>query len=314
MYTPALPLRLGPLLPPRSQPMTTQKPNSASNSGKKHRRRRKMSEANKAKIRNALRSPAVRVRRSLAHRGTKRSAATRAKMSAALRAKWRSPSFRARVRAGKMGHIVTAATRIKISAALRGRPVPLERRARISRALKGRHLSAATRAKISARLKGRSVSETTRARLSAAHRGRSLPPETRAKISRALKGRTLSAATRAKVSASKRAARNGQFLHGFYAKPVIPFQTDADRIRALTDVRARLSELIDQDDGRDGVDQVHLHDLYCRTLKRLARLLRPQWEKEADEKAAQARLGDLEEILREMEEDEERKKSELGSG
>lgn len=97
----------------------------------------------------------------MAHKGHPMSAATRAKISAALKGR-----KHARRKGGHhKGHPVSAATRAKLSAALRGKHH------------KGHHVSAATRAKISAALKGKHhqghhVSAATRAKISAALRAR----------------------------------------------------------------------------------------------------------------------------------------------
>ena len=69
------------------------------------------------------------------------------------------------------GRKQTAATRAKITAALKGRPLSLEARA----ALTGRHLSAETRAKIAASRRGRRHSAEARAKIARAKQGAQNP-------------------------------------------------------------------------------------------------------------------------------------------
>lgn len=110
----------------------------------------------------------------VARRGHPMTAATRAKISAALRGKHHPHK----------GHAISSATRAKISAALKGKPHPH----------KGHAVSASTRAKISAALRGKHHP----------HRGHPMTSATRAKISAALRARHPHAAG---ASASKRRPR-----------------------------------------------------------------------------------------------------------
>lgn len=125
--------------------------------------------------------------------------------------------------ATRKGHPISAATRAKISAALKGRhpkghPVSAATRAKISAKLKGRKMSAAARAKLSARMKGRHLSAATRAKISAAEKARRRPrkPTTTSKhrtattgvrrVKRTIVGRT---AGKALISAHPRRSLKG---------------------------------------------------------------------------------------------------------
>lgn len=101
----------------------------------------------------------------MARRGHPMSAATRAKISAALKGRHHAghPGTHHR------GHPMSAATRAKISAALRGKHHPH----------RGHPMSAQTRAKISAALRGKPHP----------HRGHAMSAATRSKISAALRAR-----------------------------------------------------------------------------------------------------------------------------
>ncbi|TGP65455.1 hypothetical protein EN868_03120 [Mesorhizobium sp. M2D.F.Ca.ET.225.01.1.1] len=134
-------------------------------------------------------------KRSALMRGKKRSAESRANMSAAKR--------------GKPGPRHTAETRAKISAAHMGKKMPPrsdDHRAKISERLTGRPVSAETRAKIGARSIGntyglgrvKSLEEIERT--ASANRGQKRSPESRAKMSAAQRGRKTSDETRARLS------------------------------------------------------------------------------------------------------------------
>jgi HNH endonuclease/NUMOD3 motif len=84
----------------------------------------------------------------------------------------------------------SAKSRSKISAALRGhhRRHSPETRTKISETLRGRKHSPERAANMRAALQGHKVSDETREKLSAAHRGRSLSPEHCAAIAEALRG------------------------------------------------------------------------------------------------------------------------------
>lgn len=129
--------------------------------------------------------------------GAKRSAETRARMSASNKGK-------------RLGRKESAETRAKLSAIRKGRKISPEAVAKTAAFHRGRNRSPETLAKMSAALKGKNVgrrySEETRAKLGAARRGHKHSDETRAKMSakqRGSKKKPHSAETRAKMSAAK---------------------------------------------------------------------------------------------------------------
>lgn len=127
-------------------------------------------------------------------RGTKLSAETRAKLSAAR--KNPSPETRAKLAEASRGRKWSPETRAKMMVILKGRRHTPESRAKLSAACKGRPgrpITPEMRAKLLAaqRSKKRTLSPKTRAALLAANLGRKLSPEHRAKISAARRGRKM---------------------------------------------------------------------------------------------------------------------------
>jgi group I intron endonuclease len=108
--------------------------------------------------------------------GIKRSAETRAKVSAALRGKKLSPEHRAKLSAVRLGKKIPA---------LQGRKLSPEHRAKVAAANRGKTLSPETRAKVGAanrlKLKGRKLSEEHRRNVVAATRLRGMSAENHAK-------------------------------------------------------------------------------------------------------------------------------------
>ena len=156
--------------------------------------------------------------------GVVRSAATRAKSSAATRAFFETPGARERQSEAQRKRFetapVTAETRARISAAGRIRDAASpetreklraaaqlrqspEYSAKLSAALRRRVVTEATRAKLSAWSRGRVFSDEVRAKMSAAQTGRQHSAETRAKMSASGKGRVVSEETRAKIRAAR---------------------------------------------------------------------------------------------------------------
>ncbi|WP_003297534.1 NUMOD3 domain-containing DNA-binding protein [Stutzerimonas stutzeri] len=100
----------------------------------------------------------------------------------------------------------SAETRAKMSASQARRvfaPLSDEHKKSISLALKGRSKSPDTRAKLSAAHKGKTVSAETRAKLSAATLGMKHTEEAKSRIGAAAKGRVKSEAERANISAAR---------------------------------------------------------------------------------------------------------------
>jgi hypothetical protein len=204
---------------------------------------------------------------------------------------------------GRRQKTLSAAHRAAIAAALRGRKRSEATKAKIRTTCR----SEAVREKMRAAHRGKPLSAANRAALSRAMRAKCRSAAYRAQISDRLKGRVVSAATRAKISAGLRGTRSSSYRHGFYARPETPIETPADLIGVLIEQRARLSALLDQP-PISPADYAHLGELYGITVGRLVRLLRDEWQDQADEEAAQAQIGDLEEILAEMEKEEGKEK------
>jgi hypothetical protein len=233
-----------------------------------------------------------------------KAAAEGAKKTPSQRGRTFSAAHRAKLSAALKGRVVTAATRAKLSAALRGRKQSEATKAKLRRILR----SEAVRAKMSAAHKGKRLSAAHRAALSAARLGKPLSAAHRAAISTGQKGRVVTAATRAKMSAALRGPRGPNYRHGLYAIPTYPIRTEADLIRALSEVQARLSDLMDEPANEGLADQARLHELYRYTGNKLVRLLRDQWRAQADAAAVQALLDDTMKILDEMEKEEGKEK------
>ena len=123
--------------------------------------RAKISDANRRRMNRPL-SPEYRAKQSLANRGRKRSAETRAKMSAGQKLRGPRPPR-------------SAEHNEKLAAAHRGKPLTAEHRAKISAALTGKHLTPETRMKLSASLTGRLLSPEHRAKLFGPRRKRKTP-------------------------------------------------------------------------------------------------------------------------------------------
>ena len=131
--------------------------------------------------------------------GVKRSAASRARMSAARIGKdYLSPEARAKAIAILTSPETVAKSmearqrpecKAKQSAAKLGKPLSEQHRAKLSAVHKGKSISDDQKKSISATLLGHAVSEETRAKLAKANRGMVITAEHRAKLSAALKGR-----------------------------------------------------------------------------------------------------------------------------
>jgi len=152
-------------------------------------------------------TPGTKAKLSIARSGTKATAETRARMSAAqAKRKPHSSETRAKISAAKRNPNLE--TRARISEANRKREPPsLETRAKMSAAK--RNPPPEVRAKMSAARQGRKDTTETRAKKSASHKGSKASPETRAKMSARLRGNTRceghkhTPETRAKISAAK---------------------------------------------------------------------------------------------------------------
>jgi hypothetical protein len=98
----------------------------------------------------------------------------------------------------------SAETKAKLSAAQKGRIFSDEHKAKLSASGKGRTLSDKHKAKLSAVQKGRTFSDESKAKMSAAQKGRTFSDESKAKMSAAQKGKILSDEHKAKLSAAKK--------------------------------------------------------------------------------------------------------------
>lgn len=141
-------------------------------------------------------SPEAIAKTAAAHRGMKRSAETRAKISAKAKARILRP---------EAVEIMAMANRGK-----KRPPFSEEHKAKIGAASRGRKMSSGTRAKLLAANTGRSFQHTeeARAKISAARKGKGAPSisdEHKAKISAANKGKTFSAEHRERLSAAAKA-------------------------------------------------------------------------------------------------------------
>jgi group I intron endonuclease len=142
-------------------------------------------------------------------RGVKHSAATRAKVSAALKRRETKPETRAKRSLTLLGHSVSEDARRKIAAATRGKQLSDEHKAKVGAAsrkiweTRDRTVSAETRAKMRLIALARPpMSAETRAKVAAASRGRKHSDEIRAKIAAANAGHAVSPATRARIGAA----------------------------------------------------------------------------------------------------------------
>jgi group I intron endonuclease len=145
--------------------------------------------------------------------GLKRSAETRAKISAALRGMKRSIQARARMSQAQKRRAPPSPDSIaKMREKLKGRKLSASHRALIAESNRRRPVSELTRQKIRAAHRGRTRSEESRAKQAAAMRGRKQSHETRRKRSLALKGRPKSAEAVARQSASLSGRPNGALL------------------------------------------------------------------------------------------------------
>ncbi len=149
-------------------------------------------------------------------RGTRSSAETRAKISAAKSNP--SSETRARMSAATTKQMQDPVARAKVSAANKRRVVSDETRAKMSVAQTGRAVSDKTRAKMSRAQVGNQYalgcvrSDETRTRMSMAQIGHVVSDETRVKLSAAQKGRVMSDEVRAKMRVSQRERRRKEGL------------------------------------------------------------------------------------------------------
>jgi hypothetical protein len=125
-------------------------------------------------------------------------------------------------------------------------------------------------------------------------------------------GKTLSPAHREKIRQALR-ERPPNLQHGFFAAPPYPIRTADDLRRWLTEIQARLSALLEQvptDTPAEVNHWANLYSLYGRNLTNLTRLLRDQWQAQADAEAAERFFADFLRDYEEMmkEEGEEEKK------
>lgn len=142
--------------------------------------------------------------------GVKRSAETRAKMSAWQVGRVRAPlsdSHKQNISAAQKGREHSPEARAKLSAAHKGKIVSAETRRRLSVAVTGMKHTEEAKAKISAASKGRVKSDEERANISAARKGKKMSPlsaEHRRKLSEARLGKKQSPETVAKRVASRK--------------------------------------------------------------------------------------------------------------
>ena len=106
-------------------------------------------------------------------KGTKHTAETIAKMSAALKGRKLSPEWRAKISAAEKGKKKSAETKARMSIAAKHRKPPtVETRAKMSEGKKGKKVSAKTRDRLIKLRKGTKHTAETKAKISAAQKGR----------------------------------------------------------------------------------------------------------------------------------------------
>lgn len=138
--------------------------------------------------------------------GVRKTAVTRARISATKKGVPLSPEHKARVKSALIGRVCSAETRAKIGASNKGKIRTPEYLRAISLARKGKpcgHIAVMIASNV-----GRVRSPETREKIAARHRGRKKGTPSaahRAKISAALTGITRSPETRLKMSAARRA-------------------------------------------------------------------------------------------------------------
>ncbi len=135
--------------------------------------------------------------------GTKRSAESRARISAASKGRVTSQETKKKLSDALKGRTTSAETRAKLSAGNKGKKRTAEQNVRNSEVRKGRPITPECAAKISAANKGRAKSDETKEKLRAAHLGKPKPPLTedhKRRISETLK------ATKAKQTVAKASA------------------------------------------------------------------------------------------------------------